>query len=617
MGTPAKRKQVQTFAKGFRPAGRGPSRSIWTKVLLSHLTFPCPSPGMASRRAPKRAVDVRSAPGDVRRFSTHVADSRPKDAPHAPGAGGCNTTQTLNLNRFARDYNVKISSYAKQASWRDACCVLSTMSQAKVKPDVISYNATISACGKGWQWRQALGLFAEMPQAKVKPDAISYNAAINASGKGGQWQQALVLFTAMPQAKVKLDVISYSAAISACEKDGQWQQALGLFGSMPQAKVQPNVISYNSAISTCAKGGRWPQALGLFRAMPQAKVQPTVISYNAAISACEKGGQWQQALVLFRAMPEAKVKLDVISYNAAMSACEKGGQWQQALGLFGAISEAKIQPTVISYSAAISACEKGRQWQQALGLFGEMPQAKVNPDVISYNAAIIASGKGGQWQQALALFGAMPQSKVQPNVISYFALLDALFNKPHGPIFFERGLSANVFPKLTNVSPHIIDLHDLSEGAAQLAVRWWLAMLVAPCIGEGLHVSEPYKCIIVTGYGRSRKGWDTTDVRAAVLNMLWHMKLSARVLESNAGRLQLVLSKRDTPLLQKCFKVAGASRAHRGIGVHFWETPFPDTRRLRVLQDFHFLRQHSPSAPRDPKGPEGTRRDPKGPEGKG
>ncbi|CAJ1360492.1 unnamed protein product [Effrenium voratum] len=183
-----------------------------------------------------------------------------------------------------------------------------------------------------------------------------------------------------------------------------------------------------------------------------------------------------------------------------------------------------------------------------------MPQAKVQLNVIIYNATISACGKGGQWQQGLGLFGAMPQAKVQPTLVSYNAVLDAIFDKPHGPECFDSGLSAHVFPKLMNATPRIIDLHELSEGAAQLAVRWWLATLVAPSIGKRLRASEAYKCIIITGYGRSRKGWGTSDVQAAVLNMLRTLKLSAGVLESNAGRLQLVLRKRNMPLLQQCVK---------------------------------------------------------------
>ena len=173
---------------------------------------------------------------------------------------------------------------------------------------------------------------------------------------------------------------------------------------------------------------------------------------------------------------------------------------------------------------------------------------------MSYSAAIRACDKGGQWQQALGLFETMPRTKVQPTVVSYNDVLDAISAKSHGPHVFVCGLSANVFPTVMKATPHTIDLHELSEGAAQLAVRWWLATLVAPSIGKGLRASEAFKCIIITGYGRSRKEWSTSDVRAAVLNMLRALKLSAGVLESNAGRLQLVLRKRDMPLLQQCFK---------------------------------------------------------------
>ncbi|CAJ1336076.1 unnamed protein product [Effrenium voratum] len=172
----------------------------------------------------------------------------------------------------------------------------------------------------------------------------------------------------------------------------------------------------------------------------------------------------------------------------------------------------------------------------------------------SYAFKISSYAKQASWRDACWVLSDMPQAKVQPTLASYNAVLDAIFDKSQGPPCFDCGISATVFPTLMNATPRIIDLHELSEGAAQLAVRWWLATLVAPSIGKGLGASEAYECIIITGYGRSRKGWGTSDVQAAVLNMLRTLKLSAGVLEINAGRLQLVLRKCNMPLLQQCVK---------------------------------------------------------------
>ena len=54
-----------------------------------------------------------------------------------------------------------------------------------------------------------------------------------------------------------------------------------------------------------------------------------------------------------------------------------------------------------------------------------------------------------------------------------------------------------------------LDLHDLSVGAAFVALRWWLQ--TSPP-GQRLNV--------ITGVGKSRKAWRDADLRAAVAEML-------------------------------------------------------------------------------------------------
>ncbi|CAK9030074.1 Pentatricopeptide repeat-containing protein At4g31850 [Durusdinium trenchii] len=181
-----------------------------------------------------------------------------------------------------------------------------------------------------------------------------------------------------------------------------------------------------------------------------------------------------------------------------------------------------------------------------------MPKMKVQPDVISYSAAISACEKGGQWPQALKLFEAMPEVEVQPNLVAYNALFDcsefqssalgrALFLQSKLPEFQElRGCDASK-----------IDLHDLSEGTARLVLCHWLSTAVA----TKLEQEKDLNCLIVTGRGRSRKEWDTTDVRQASLELLQDLGLQAGLLPKNPGRIRVRLRKADLPALRS----AGAS----------------------------------------------------------
>ena len=450
-----------------------------------------------------------------------------------------------------RDFTVALSLCSKLKVWQDACLILQAMPKAGVQANIYCFNATISAFEKGGQWQRALALFQDMLKAEVQADDISFNASISAFEKGGQWQRALALFQDMPKAEVQADDISFSATISACEKGGQWQQALALFQAMPQALVQATVISFSATISACEKGGQWQRALSLFQVMPKSKVQPNLVSFSAAISACEKSGQWQEALALFEAMPQALVQADVCSFNAAISACEKRGQWQQALALFHDMTKAEVQADDISFSASISACEKGGQWQQALALFHDMTKAEVQADNISFTASIIACEKGGQWQQALSLFFEMQQAELKTGEVSYNCLLDAVQGKPFAIDLFQKALQDRIYQKLAAARWNRIDLHDLSEAAAQLAVWWWLHELVLPELSNRLRSGAPCRCEVITGYGKSRKDWGTSDIRAAVMSLLQHLSIPFQLCHRNPGLLELSFSQRDLPLLQQ------------------------------------------------------------------
>ena len=355
-----------------------------------------------------------------------------------------------------------------------------------------------------------------------------YTVGITACGRSKLWQDACWLLNAMRETKVTADLFTYNAAIAACEKGGQWQQAMILFGAMKAAKVNPDVVIYSSSISACGKGGQWQQALCLFEEMKRTEATPNVITYNATISACEKGGQWEHALILFGSIQTANAHPDVISYSSSISACEKGGQWHQALNLFRAMQKAKIIPNVISYSATISACEKGGQWQHALILLEEMNAAEMKAGVISYNATMSACQKGGQWQQALSLLEAMFAAKVQPDMVTYSVLLDcrhiASEKSRLGGDIYQKGLLP-ILKRSSAFKGLKVDLHYHSEGAARLTLLWWLSTTVARRLEE----NDRLECTVVTGQGKSRQVWDTTDVQAAALDLLKSLKLDAWV----------------------------------------------------------------------------------------
>ena len=334
----------------------------------------------------------------------------------------------------------------------------------------------------------------------------------------------------------------YTVRLKACRHD--YRRALALLDEMRESGVTPNVFHYSAAISACEKGGQWQRALALLDEMRAKGVAPNVITFSAAISACEKGGQWQRALALLDEMRAKGVAPNVITFSAAISACEKGGQWQRALALLDEMRAKGVAPNVITFSAAISACEKGGQWQRALALLEEMRAKGVAPDVITFSAAISACAHANQPERAMRLWDELP---LVPDAVCFNAILDAVACWPRSALaLWKLGLECGVFqlnqPYLQCVEGRatcLLDLHALSEGAAEAAIRWLFDEKLSRrnCSAMVTYDSTPVDGVhLITGWGRSRKVTHHGDLRARAIATLDRMGLSTLPTD-NPGRL--------------------------------------------------------------------------------
>ena len=75
----------------------------------------------------------------------------------------------------------------------------------------------------------------------------------------------------------------------------------------------------------------------------------------------------------------------------------------------------------------------------------------------------------------------------------------------------------------------IFMVHDHSEGAAETATRWWLEEQVPS-------MKENKLLIIVTGWGKNRQMWQTSDINDRVRNVLHDMEVQI-LPQDNPGRL--------------------------------------------------------------------------------
>ena len=96
---------------------------------------------------------------------------------------------------------------------------------------------------------------------------------------------------------------------------------------------------------------------------------------------------------------------------------------------------------------------------------------------------------------------------------------------------------------------HELDLHGLSEGAAFLAVRWWLAEVRSKQLRSSTFL--PDRLTIITGWGKSRRVWQDSDVKSAVLQSRETADVHCKVDETNQGRVIIDVRQLDRLSVQK------------------------------------------------------------------
>ncbi|CAJ1402599.1 unnamed protein product [Effrenium voratum] len=399
-------------------------------------------------------------------------------------------------------------------------------------PDVCLFNVAMSTMRRATQWVWALQLLRHLQEApKLIPDLISFNTAVGACALGTAWQRGLALFARMP---CRPDAVTYSSLTAP------WPVQLALLWQALK-EVQPDTVLFGSAISTLSRSSQWQRALLLFsemetRCIPMCRrLQPNAITLSAGICACERGSLWQEALQLLAQIQDAG-RLDAVACCSALSACGKAQRWQQALAL---LRQEEVPPNHFIYNAAITAFEKSQHWPLALLLLEEMRRGSSAPDLVSFNAAMEACG--ASWRHSLAVFRELEKC-MQADRLSYNAVLNACRHQNDiGEAIFSSALQAGAFPWLTWRGKHLLDLHDLSPGAAHFAVQWWLRE-----VGYWKNRAPP-GLEIITGQGHLRKRWaHGLPLQTAALQSLQELKASA-VPAPNPGRLRVIPRARPPP----------------------------------------------------------------------
>ena len=109
----------------------------------------------------------------------------------------------------------------------------------------------------------------------------------------------------------------------------------------------------------------------------------------------------------------------------------------------------------------------------------------------------------------MKLFDDLEASPLEADQGSFNALLDAVRDKPaRARDIFEQGMERGFYADLEFLqgSTTCLDLHYMSDGAAEAAVRWWL--------DERSTGSATQRLDVITGWGKSRPVYKDSDIRA-------------------------------------------------------------------------------------------------------
>lgn len=130
------------------------------------------------------------------------------------------------------------------------------------------------------------------------------------------------------------------------------------------------------------------------------------------------------------------------------------------------------------------------------------------------------------------------------DVVTYNAVLDAVCSQVDlAEQIFHEGVGRGFYAKVSRLGTQWLelDLHFLSLGGGETALRWWFEKCLVPYLGNSKELASVKSIDIVTGYGKTRargarKGDDS--MRKRVRAMLSFMNV-CEVVQPNLGRIHI------------------------------------------------------------------------------
>ena len=383
---------------------------------------------------------------------------------------------------------------------------------------------------------EADGAMPSAPRALSAHTDKMIRSALSCLSAHEQWTRVLELYEIMTSTGHSPDRFTYAMTLNACEKVGFTDLALGIFSDMITIDgLTPDVYHFCSIITACGKVGRPYEALDIFEAMvPHFDVPPNRMVYTATIQACADSGLWRKAVDLFMEL-EAD---DRVAADASQNSIEH----QRVT--FNAILDA-VAPFTSGRRISVTASAEA------------LTDDELSPP--PYEGT--TSATAGTPSDLSVIRDEDAASETSP---------DGVYEQDHqqrqvlAELLWTRALEVGAYGNLEtiNVRSARFDLHNLSCGASEMAVRWWLRQLRSRLRHsyEG-NQSLPNLCL-VTGKGKSRPTHQQRDLRESVEELLVALRVPTITAMHDAGRLRddVIMSRHEGALYLDTAAIAMMAR---------------------------------------------------------
>ncbi|GMH32681.1 hypothetical protein BSKO_00515 [Bryopsis sp. KO-2023] len=398
------------------------------------------------------------------------------------------------------------------------------MRRAGISGDRSTYMTLITAAAKETMIVELESIWQSMTSAGILADSGLYNTLLSGYYNAGMLDESLELYEQMGRTLLPTKNYSFKTVAKLLRKHGSEESAAKARSVLDWVEKNgiASSVTYSVAVDNCKENPEWQIVVDVFEETHYVQIQPKEHTFQLLFGLCAQKGAFEKALELKDDMEKAGISLSVNLMNALLMCCASVGNLDKGKELIAEARELGITPDVASFSILIGSCchknvEKG--WRQALDLFVQMQRRGVAPNTVLYNALLKVSIEEGKVKSTMEMLAHMRRhSKCAPDKSTFSMLLGMLAKEERwedaSQLFLEakeRGIwTAFSFVK----DAHMMDLHNMSQYVAEVALRTWLHHLRRGALENRSVDGRAIK--IVTGWGRNSETQGQTKLKPVV-----------------------------------------------------------------------------------------------------